>query len=96
MHGGFQVEPGSAARDAEQRSRESPPIGKASVGIRVSRAVGQKFEFDAAPGKQAGEARPAVVAPAQQSVAEQPVEGAAASSPAARVWKKFRSLFGFK
>jgi hypothetical protein len=96
MHGGFQVGAGSAARDAEQRNRESPQIGRAQVGIRLTRAVGQKFEFEAAPGKQAGEARPSVATPASQRPAEQPVAEPTPSSPAARVWKKFRSLFGFK
>jgi len=100
MHGGFQVEPGSAARDAEQRNRESPQVGRAQVGIRLTRAVGQKFEFETAPGKQAGEARPLVVTPAEQHQveqrqAEQLVAEPPASSAAARAWKMFRGWFGF-
>jgi len=100
MHGGFRIEPGSAAKDAERRNREAGPVGTTPVGIRVSRAVGQKFEFEAGPVQHAGEAQPRVVVtpverPAQQP-AEQPPVAPPAPSAVAQVWNKFRSWFGSK
>jgi hypothetical protein len=48
------IEPGAAAKSAAQREAGAVPRGQfqASMGIRVSRAVGQKFEL---PGKQAAQ-----------------------------------------
>lgn len=93
MTGGFRVEPGSAARDAEQRAREAGPSPyRNSVGIRVGGQVGQKFEFESRPSG-AGEALPIKPAPAPE-VKPAPVE--APPSAAARVWGKFRGLFSRK
>jgi hypothetical protein len=84
MTGGFRVEGGSAARDAEQRNRESGGVvPKRSVGIRVGGQVGRKFEIDSP--------RPAAPIPV-----EEPKSTPAPPSAAARLWSKFRSLFGSK
>ena len=59
----MRIEPGSAARAAEQsRKAEAEARGefKPTVGIRVSRAVGQKFELPSGPATGPGEALPAI------------------------------------
>jgi hypothetical protein len=60
------------------------------VGIRVSRAVGKKFEFEAGPVKHAGGAQPRVSTPPEQPApqpAEQPPIAPPAASAVAHVWK---------
>ena len=95
MHGGFGVEPGSAARDAEERARESGATPfRGNVGIRVSRQAGQKFEFEARPSGP-GEALPIPKA-GPEPEARPPVVEPRAPSAAARIWGKFRGLFSRK
>lgn len=104
MHGGFGVKPGSSARDAEQRARESERTPfRGNVGINVSRAVGQKFELEARPSGP-GEALPAKPvasepAPAPAPAPQPEVKSAVVETPpsaAGRVWNKFRGLFSRK
>lgn len=98
MHGGFGVEPGSAARDAEQRARETEPSPfRNTVGMRLGAQVGRKFELESRPSGP-GEARPveqAPVAPAPQAEA-QPAPPEKPPSGAARLWDAFRGLFSRK
>jgi hypothetical protein len=110
MHGGFRIEPGSAARDAERRKKEAGSFDIAPVGIRVSRAVGQKFEYEAGPANHPGEAQPRVLIPAQPpapqtaapvappapTIAPPAPTVAPAPSAAAKVWGKLRGWFGSK
>jgi len=59
----MRIEVGSAARAAEQsRKAEAEERGefKSTVGIRVSRAVGQKFELPSGPASGPGEALPVI------------------------------------
>lgn len=92
------VRPGSAAREAEELARNSEEVpSNVSVGFKLSRGGGQKFEFEAPSG--AGEALPAKAPPVEPIVAAAPAvpapqpEAPPAPSAAARVWGKFRGLF---
>jgi hypothetical protein len=97
MHGGFRVEPGSAARDAEQRAREAGPAPfRNNVGIRVGGQVGRKFEIESRP---ATPEEPPVKPAAPPPEPQPEVKAAAAEAPpsaAARLWGKFRGLFSRK
>ena len=86
---------GSAAKSAEQAARESgaEPRGQASVGIRVSSALGQKFELPERPVP-----RPEQIPAAQAAAVQQPATAPAAveqpaAPPLSRLWGRFRGLF---
>jgi len=102
----MRIEVGSAARAAEQsRKAESEERGefKSTVGIRVSRAVGQKFELPGGPASGPGEALPVIPsANADQAVPTGPSGKKEAPSEVntgggtlgARLANAWRSLFG--
>jgi hypothetical protein len=98
MNRGIRIDAGSAARAAEQSGEaEAAERGefKPTVGIRVARAVGQKFELPSGPASGPGEALPAPSPAAQaQAPPEAPVAAKASSAPlAARIASVFRGLF---
>jgi hypothetical protein len=99
MRRGINIAPGSmksAPKIAEERAHESGAaprnLFRASMGIRVSRQVGQKFELTEAPPREAGEAkpRPALVETGQQVP---PAPPPTPKSVAARLWRGFRRWF---
>ena len=104
MNRGIRIDAGSAAKSAEER-READAAARGefqrTAGIRMTRAVGQKFELPGGPATQAGEALP-IPAPAAQEQGsirghEQALkEAAEASSPSlpSRISGVLRSLFG--
>ncbi|HTR36648.1 MAG TPA: hypothetical protein VMH80_12140 [Bryobacteraceae bacterium] len=123
MQRGFRIEPGSAARSAEQEKKAQGPVPtfrigsaaksaeerakaseeapgepfRSSVGVRMSVGTGQKFELGRPTGP--GEALP--VGPAAEAPAPAPQSAAPATAPpqpqgVARLWGKFRGLFGRK
>lgn len=94
--GGFGVDPGSAARDAERRTREADPVPRASMGIRVGGQIGRKFEFESGRPQGPGEAMPVMPARPAPVPAAAPVTPADPSSAAQRLWGKFRGLFSRK
>lgn len=104
MNRSIRIEGGSAARAAEQ-SREADAAArgeiKGTAGIRVTRAVGQKFELPGGPATGPGEALPIPARAAQeqgsirgdeQALKEAP--GASSPSLTSRISGVFRSLFG--
>jgi hypothetical protein len=82
MHAGMKVEAGSAARDAEQRKRESGPTPRSSVSLRISRTVGQKFEVE-----------PVKAAPSSEASTAGEMKTTPRPSMAARIWNRFLGVF---
>ncbi len=100
MNREIRIDVGSAARAAEQsREADAAERGefKRTAGIRVTRAVGQKFELPTGPATGAGEALPLPpsAAPAQERASgETPAEAKASSQPlTARIAGLFRGWF---
>ena len=94
----MRIDVGSAARSAEQRREaEAAERGefKSTVGIHVSRAVGQKFELPSGPASGPGEALPVPVSAAkEQAPKPAPVEReTGGGSLASRVAEAWRILF---
>jgi hypothetical protein len=93
MNRGIRIDVGSAARAAEQ-SREADAAArgefKGTAGIRVTRAVGQKFELPGGPARGPGEALPAAPSAAQEPAKSE----ASAPSLTARLAGVLRGLFG--
>ncbi|MGD0001244.1 MAG: hypothetical protein ABSE21_14200 [Bryobacteraceae bacterium] len=104
MNRGIRIDAGSAAKAAEQ-SREADAAArgefKGPTGIRMTRAVGQKFELPGGPATQAGEALPVAPSAAREQGSAQGQEQAIKEAPEAsspsltsRISGIFRSLFG--
>jgi hypothetical protein len=96
MNRGIRIDAGSAAKSAEER-REAEAAARGefqrTAGIRMTRAVGQKFELPGGPATQAGEALP-IPAPAAQAQALKEAPAASSPSLTSRISGVFRSLFG--
>ena len=95
----MRIDVGSAARSAEQRREaESAERGefKSTVGIHVSRAVGQKFELPSGPASGPGEALPVPASEAKEQVPKAaPIEReAGGGSLTSRLADAWRILFG--
>lgn len=98
MNQGMRIEVGSAARAAEQsREADAAERGefKPTAGIRVARAVGQKFQLPGGPASGPGEALPIPLSAAQEQASkEKPAEPKTSGAPlASRMADAFRSLF---
>ncbi|MGD0577823.1 MAG: hypothetical protein ABSC08_02730 [Bryobacteraceae bacterium] len=98
MNRGIRIDVGSAARAAEQsREADATERGefKPTAGIRVARAVGQKFELPVGPATGPGEALPIPRSAAQEQASkEEPTEPKASGAPlTSRIAGVFRGLF---
>jgi len=88
MSGGLGVSAGSAAKDAERRARESEAAPfRSTMGIRVRRGGGQKFEIETRP------THPEGTRPEQPEAQPAPAAEPPPRSAAARLVGKFLSLF---
>jgi len=99
----MRIEPGSAARAAEQsRKAEAEARGefRSTAGIRVSRAVGQKFELPSGPASGPGEAMPVIssasveqAAPTGPPASKEAPAQASGGTLGVRLANAWRSLF---
>jgi hypothetical protein len=104
MNRGIRIDAGSAAKAAEQnREADAAARGefKGTPGIRMTRAVGQKFELPGGPASGPGEALPIAPTAAREQGSAQGQEQAFKEAPersspslTSRISGVFRSLFG--